>query len=312
MCGLLPCRSPQRDTPLQPLEGITVVETAIGRPGPLCATLLADTGVHVIKVEPLGGDPFRAYRSPHVDPHAVREFLGINRNKRSIALDDRAREGGEIFQALLAKADVLSADSDPADGERPECDEAMIMHRHPRLIIAGFTLCARQGPMASWHGIALALFARRRTARGQRVDTSLPHTAAAMQALGADARFRSNTDRVAGREVLVAQLAVQFQTQSAHEWLHRLEAVNIPCTPVQSLKEVGADPRLLEAGWQTRVQHPTLGLLRMLSSPLQFSAEPTPVYLPAPLPGQHTEAILQELGYTAKDLSDLRAKRVVV
>ena len=152
MCGLLPCRSPERNTPLQPLEGITIVETAIGRPGPYCATLLADMGAHVIKVEPLGGDPFRAYRSPHVDPHAVREFLGINRNKRSIALDDRAREGGEIFQALLAKADVLIADGDPADGERLECDEAMLMQRHPRLIIAGFTPYARQGPMASWRG----------------------------------------------------------------------------------------------------------------------------------------------------------------
>src|SRR6266511_3262348 len=214
------------------------------------------------------------------------------------------------------------------------------------------------------YGIALALFARRRTGRGQRVDTSLLHTAVAMQAgsflraadantltaasglvpyqvfatadrwifvgvetdgqwqqlcqvldlpaLGADARFRSNADRVAGREVLVPQLAVRFQMQAAHEWLNRLEAVNIPCAPVQSLKEVGADPRLLEAGWQTHVQHPTLGLLRMLSSPVHFSAEPSPVYLPAPLLGQHTEAILQELGYTAEDLNDLRAKRVVV
>jgi crotonobetainyl-CoA:carnitine CoA-transferase CaiB-like acyl-CoA transferase len=108
--------------------------------------LLADMGAHVIKVEPLGGDPFRAYRSPSINPHAVHEFLGINRNKRSIALDDRAREGVEIFQALLAKADILIADSGPAS------DEARLMERHPCLVIAGFTPYARQGPLTSWRG----------------------------------------------------------------------------------------------------------------------------------------------------------------
>ncbi len=192
---------------MQPLEGITIVETAIGRPGPYCAMLLADMGAHVIKVEPLGGDLFRAYRSPRVNRYAVHEFLGINRNKRSIALDDRARAGAEIFQALLAKADVLIAESGP------ESDEAMLMERHPRLVIAGFTPYAPQGPLASWRGneasvqawsgalayqwpegspqlnhfafaeyiaamqaafgVVAALYARDVTGQAQRVDTSL-------------------------------------------------------------------------------------------------------------------------------------------
>jgi crotonobetainyl-CoA:carnitine CoA-transferase CaiB-like acyl-CoA transferase len=386
-----------------PLTGIRVLDLSHFVAGPFAPTLLAYAGADVIKVEPPEGETPRTFgpllrgesqrylawnpgkRSLAVDLKQPEGREIIERLLPSTdVLVENFREGvmerlGFGYTRLqhqypqLIYCAVTAYGATGPYAHKPGFDplaQALsgIMAQHggsgnpPKYYLGAPTdyACA----ILAAYGIALALFARRRTGRGQRVDTSLLNTAVAMQAgaflravdsktlaaasglvpyqvfatvdrwmfvgietdgqwqqlchvldlpaLGADARFRSNADRVAGRDVLVPPLAARFQTRSAREWLSRLEAVNIPCAPVQSLKEVEADPRLLEAGWHTRVQHPAVGLLRMLSSPVHFSAEPSPAYLPAPLLGQHTEAILQELGYTAEDLSDLRAKRVVV
>ena len=85
--------------PKKPLEGVTVVESATIIAAPLGASVLADLGARVIKLEPITGDPFRSM------------FHGFgaskcNAGKESICLDLKSAEGQKIAQALAAKADV--------------------------------------------------------------------------------------------------------------------------------------------------------------------------------------------------------------
>ena len=90
---------PNGAAPQRPLQGITVVESATIIAAPLGASVLADLGARVIKIEPLGGDPFRSM------------FHGFgaskcNAGKESICLDLKSPEGQTIAQSLAAKADV--------------------------------------------------------------------------------------------------------------------------------------------------------------------------------------------------------------
>src|SRR5438309_10204359 len=80
-----------------PLAGIRVVDLSWGIAGPLGVLLLAEHGADVVKVEPPGGDPFRAYEGSRC----------WNRSRRSVALDLETDEGRDDFLRLTASADAV-------------------------------------------------------------------------------------------------------------------------------------------------------------------------------------------------------------
>ena len=84
----------------QPLQGIKVVDLTHAFAGPTCTVLLGDMGAEVIKVEPLSGDHFR-------HPLGGATFVNLNRNKRSLVLNLRKKEGKEVALKLAGRADVL-------------------------------------------------------------------------------------------------------------------------------------------------------------------------------------------------------------
>src|SRR3982074_2249661 len=89
-----------------PLQDIRVLEVGNFMAGPFCAMQLADLGADVIKIEnPAGGDHVRL-TGPFLDGESS-NFVRLNRNKRSLALDLKSAEGKEIFRKLAARADVI-------------------------------------------------------------------------------------------------------------------------------------------------------------------------------------------------------------
>lgn len=96
----------------QILDGITIVELATGVAGPSATQTLSDFGAQVIKVEPPGGDPVRAWPGPRLEGGDSAAFLALNRNKQSLVLDLSTDSGKASARALAAKADVVVADSD--------------------------------------------------------------------------------------------------------------------------------------------------------------------------------------------------------
>ncbi|MDO8670091.1 MAG: CoA transferase, partial [Dehalococcoidia bacterium] len=92
-----------------PLEGVKVIDMSHIFMGPGAALHMADQGAEVIKVEPMTGDAVRwRWAMPGLgEPELGKAFLGINRNKRSIAVDVRTTEGQEIVHRLAMWADAL-------------------------------------------------------------------------------------------------------------------------------------------------------------------------------------------------------------
>ena len=128
-----------------PLTGITILDLSRILAGPYCTMLMAELGARVIKVEPPGtGDDARAYGPFLAGKSAY--FMSVNRGKESIALDLKSAEDKRIFEALLARADVLVENFRPGTMEKLGYGWDVLHARHPRLIYAAASGFGHSGP----------------------------------------------------------------------------------------------------------------------------------------------------------------------
>lgn len=124
---------------LLPLEGIRVIDLSRVLAGPFATMLLADLGADVIKIEPPGGDETRTWGPPWWGDQADGRsayFASVNRNKRSVVLDLRTRQGRDSLDRLLATADVLVHNYRPATAARLGLATDSVRSRHRRLTVA--------------------------------------------------------------------------------------------------------------------------------------------------------------------------------
>ena len=123
--------------------------------------------------------------------------------------------------------------------------------------------------------------------------------------LAADPRFARNADRVRHRDALIPVLARLFKARAKHDWLAALEAAKVPCGAINNLEEVFADPHVAARGMTVPMPHPQSDALRMVASPMKFSGTPVQYRRPPPLLGEHTDEVLEELGWTPEELAAL-------
>jgi crotonobetainyl-CoA:carnitine CoA-transferase CaiB-like acyl-CoA transferase len=194
-----------------PLQGIRVVDLTSYIAGSYGAMMLADLGAAVVKVEALEGDSFRELPG----------FFGWNRGKRSIALNLKTPEGRQIVERLARDGDVVMENWRPGVADRLGVGHTHLMALNPRLIYCSVTAFGSTGPYVERPGfdpllqalgglmtlqgfggppqylrtaptdyytaalgaqaVLAALFARERTGRGQRIETSLLRGVLALQ-----------------------------------------------------------------------------------------------------------------------------------
>ncbi len=375
-----------------PLDGIRVVDLTSYIAGSYAAMQLADMGAAVAKVEALEGDSFRELPG----------FFGWNRGKRSIAVNLKTPEGCRVVERLVGGADVFMENMRPGVAERLGVGWERLSTLNPRLVYCSVTAFGSTGPGVERPGfdplfqamggvmtlqgfggppqylrtaptdyytaalaaqaIVAALFARERTGRGQRVETSLLRGVMALQSgiamdypakptlirdnptyrlyqagdgrwfflacgnqsfwvklckalglegLADDPRFASWLLRLENNQALLPLLQDTFASRPRNHWLELLASHDIPAAPVQTVAEFMDDPAVRHHDMVREYDHPEVGRLRMMGQPLVFGDTPTRDPGPPPTLGQHTDAILKELGYGDAAIADLRAKGAV-
>jgi crotonobetainyl-CoA:carnitine CoA-transferase CaiB-like acyl-CoA transferase len=386
------------------LKGVRVVELSTVITAPLTGLMLADLGAEVIKVEPPGGDPFRAFREGQYSPN----FVAYNRGKRSIRLDLRTETGREVMLALVARADILLENYRPGIMEKLGLGADVLARANARLIHCSITGFGDTGPysarpaydnvavalsgilslqldpenpqssgptiadnatgMFACYGILGALFDRERTGRGHRVDVNMLEAGIAFipdpfanytragivsdrlsrvaashsfafrcsdgrllavhlssqpkffeagavalerRDLLEDPRFATRELRIANFGELTRTFAETIATKPRLHWMTMLEQNDVPFAPVNGLADVLDDPQVRHLGTFYKQTHPTEGEIVAIHRPVLVDGAREERALPAPTLGEHTDAVLAELGYDQSRIAALRASGVV-
>ncbi len=133
------------------LAGLKVVDLTRVLGGPYCTMILSDHGADVIKVEPPQGDEVRDWGPPfHEDDASY--FIGINRNKRAIALDIGKPDGKQVLLRLLEGADLLIENFKPGSMEKWGIGYDDLSQRFPRLIHCRISGFGPDGPLGGLPG----------------------------------------------------------------------------------------------------------------------------------------------------------------
>lgn len=130
--------------------------------------------------------------------------------------------------------------------------------------------------------------------------------------LAADARFRTNADRVVNRAVLIPLLEPLFVTRSTADWIERCWTAGVPAAPIHDIPQVFADPQVLHREMLASVAHPTIPSgVRMVGIPVKLRDTPGRVVRHPPLLGEHTRDVLREAGLGDADIALLEDRGVV-
>lgn len=140
--------------------------------------------------------------------------------------------------------------------------------------------------------------------------TTPPNWSAFCQALGLeriehDPRFADATLRRAGQRALIPLIEEVTATRPAAHWLAVLRAAGVPCGEIADYGDVFTDPHLVERGFFVDLDHPRLGTVRALGTPLRFESSPPSFAHAGPLLGEHTRDVLAEAGCGAAEIDGL-------
>ena len=129
--------------------------------------------------------------------------------------------------------------------------------------------------------------------------------------LASDPAFATNADRSKNRARLNELIGAITRGRSTAEWIDRLNKAGVPCGPIYSIDQVFADPQVKHLNMTRHVQHATLGDVEVVGQAVELSRTPWSVRRATPEPGEHTDAILRELGYGDAEIGGLRERKVV-
>ncbi len=155
--------SDSHDQPL-PFQGLKVIDCASFIAAPVAATLLADLGADVVKVEPPDGDPHRSlYKKlgcvPDADQADNNFVWDLNsRHKRSLVLDLKQPAGQAVLHRLAAQADVFITNLPLPVRSRLGIDAPTLLALNPRLVVASLTAYGEAGPEASKSGFDVTAY----------------------------------------------------------------------------------------------------------------------------------------------------------
>jgi formyl-CoA transferase len=388
------------------LARFTVLDLTRVRSGPTCVRQLADWGANVIKVEmppdEQGGD------APG-GPRDGFDFQNLHRNKRSMTLNLKSKEGRAAFLRMVKKADVVVENFRPDVKRRLKIDYKDLAKVNPRIVYGSISGFGQTGPYAERPGfdqiaqgmgglmsitglpgqgpvrvgipvadltaglfcaigIMVALLERETSKKGQHVETSLLQAQIFMldfqaarwliakevpkqagndhptsiptgvfkttdghiniattggaiwerfcRALGAEDMMRKPDYQTAkarsqNRNALNAESGTYTAKKSSAEWIEIMNKAGVPCGPIYSIDQVVADPQVKHLGIAQSVKKKDKSTLTVVGQPIALSRTRSRIAAPPPGLGQHTDQVLKEFGFSAKDIVALRKANAI-
>ena len=124
----------------------------------------------------------------------------------------------------------------------------------------------------------------------------------------ADPDFADNTRRVRHRVRLADRIEAITEREPGAQWVARLDAAGVPCGPINDYRGAFEDPQVRARGMVVDIDHPALGAIRALGSPIKMSETPPVVDRRGPLLGEHTRDVLREVGCSESEIAVVMAE----
>jgi crotonobetainyl-CoA:carnitine CoA-transferase CaiB-like acyl-CoA transferase len=131
------------------------------------------------------------------------------------------------------------------------------------------------------------------------------------QAWAVDPRFKTNAARVENRDLLLMLMNNILRTRPRKAWLKDLQAANVPCGPINDMKDVFSDPQVKHRGLKIELEHKELGKVAQVKSPINYSDTEQEYRMGSPQLGEHTKSVLHSLGYSPGELLLLQENGVI-
>ncbi|MGB0681055.1 MAG: CaiB/BaiF CoA transferase family protein [Magnetovibrionaceae bacterium] len=137
--------------------------------------------------------------------------------------------------------------------------------------------------------------------------------AAGIAALSSDERFATNPARIENREALIPLIAEAMVKETTDHWVATLEALGVPCGPVNRMDRVFEDPQVKAREMILHMDHAeAVDGVDLIANPIKFSETPVTCTKAPPFLGQHTEEVLGEvLGLSEAEIAGLKARGIV-
>lgn len=403
------------------LEGIKVLDLTRLGPGPFCTWILGDLGAEVIKIEaPLAaGDRqaglFQKSIGESGEMGRTIAYWSTNRDKKSVGLNLKSKEGLRIFYQLVEEADVVVEGFRPGVAKRLGIDFESINKRYPRVVYCSITGYGQDGPyrdlpghdinyiamsgalnligekdgrpviplnllsdyggagMSAVIGILSAIIARNTTGKGQYIDIALMDSVISLLADTTVSYFQHGVDLERGKFVLSGSfpyynvyeaadgkyitigclephlwenfcraigkeefipfhfehehnfsppegkewaeissfLKQHFLTKTSDEWFDLLSQKDVPVSKVNSLDETFKDPHVSYRKMVEEMEHPSQGTVKQVGIAIKLSDTPGKIRYHSPSLGEHTDEILQGLGYSISSVREMRERGIV-
>ncbi len=128
----------------------------------------------------------------------------------------------------------------------------------------------------------------------------------------AHADFKSAALRSRNRDALTDEINAALARQDGATWMRRFNDADVPSGPIYAIDEVFSDSQVMHLGVSQSIEAPALGrTITLLGQPVVLSGTPSALTAPPPEPGEHTDEILAEFGYSAEDIAALRREGTV-
>src|SRR2546430_1239390 len=264
------------------LAGLRVIDCSRLIAGGVLATLLADHGADVIKVEnPRGGDPLRTW----LRDRGELWWKVYARGKRSITLNLTQPRGQALLKRLVSDADVLLENFVPGTFERWGLGWDALSAANPKLVFARVSGWGQDGPYRDRPGFGTVVEAMR--------------------------GFATNDARVEFNELVDATIARAIGQRTLDEMRGLFESSDLTACPVYDIADITKDPHVVARGILIDVPDPALGAVRMTAPTPRLDATPATVRWAGPELGAHNREVYGALGVSEAELESLKRDGIV-
>jgi crotonobetainyl-CoA:carnitine CoA-transferase CaiB-like acyl-CoA transferase len=123
--------------------------------------------------------------------------------------------------------------------------------------------------------------------------------------------YATSKARSENRKALNAEIGTYTVRKSSAEWIEMMNKAGVPCGPINSIDQVFADPQVKHLGIAQNVKKKDKSMLTVVGQPMKLSRTKSRIAAPPPALGQHTNEVLKEFGFSAKDIAALRKAHAI-